>query len=135
MTPEHLSDAPRVGIVIRMHLPVRDGLRARVAAEHMSMNRYLERLIAEDLAAPETQEFVPIEVPTFASRGKRGIGRPTKGERAPVILRVVPALRELLHQRADSLQLTVNDYLESLVSHDISAAAAAGEAMTLDQTA
>jgi len=136
MTPEQPIAAPRVGVLIRMQMSVRDGLRSRVAFEHVSMNNYLERLICADLAEPETGGFIKVRAPTFASRGKNGTGRPTKGQRAAVILRIAPALREQLHQRAESLQLTVNDYLESLVSQDISAASTpAGEEMGFGQTA
>lgn len=136
MATEKLADdAPRVvGVVIRMQLPLNDALRSRVADEHASLNGYLERLVRRDLGDCGSRAFVAVLSPTFAAKGKNGTGRPTKGARKAVKLRVEPALRKQIHQRAESLQLTINDYLESLVSHDISAATTAGEAMPLDQT-
>jgi predicted HicB family RNase H-like nuclease len=133
---EQLSTtATRVAMLIRMQLPVRNALRNRVVAEHASMNHYLEQLITEDLHGLRTGAFVAVHPPTFTARGKNGTGRPTKGARAAVMLRVEPALRERMRERAASLNLTVNDYLESLVSQDISAAASSGEEMIFDQTA
>ena len=134
-TEELGEDAPRVGVVIRIQLPLNDGLRSRAADEHASINRYLERLVRRDLGDRDCRSFVVVPSPTFAARGKNGTGRPTKGARTPVKLRIEPALREQIHERAASLHLTVNDYLESLVSHDISAATTAREATPLDQTA
>ena len=135
MEIEGPTDQQRVAVLIRMQTANRDGLRSRVASEHASINRYVEHLVRRDLDAPEGHPFVPISTPRFASKGKNGIGRPTKGSRAAVKLRCATALRDRIHQRADSLGLTVNDYLESLVSHDISAATPAGEEMAFDQTA
>ena len=129
------TSVSRVAMLIRMQIPVRDGLRQRVATEHASMNHYLEQLVRRDLFGPRTHEFVAVKTPKFAANGKNGAGRPTKGVRATVMLRVDAELREQIRQRAGSLLLTVNDYLESLLSHDISAANARGEGMTLDQTA
>ena len=129
------TSATRVAMLIRMQIPVRDGLRDRVANEHASMNHYLEDLVRQDLSGARPAEFIAVKSPKFASRGKNGAGRPTKGARAAVMLRVDAELRERMRLRALSLHLTVNDYLESLVSQDISAANAHGEGMTFDQTA
>ncbi len=127
--------ATRVALQIRIQIPVRDALRNRVVSEHASMNHYLEQLVLADLHGLRAGAFVAVHPPTFASRGKNGTGRPTKGARAAVMLRVEPALRERMRERTASLNLTVNDYLESLVSQDISGTHDAGEEMTLDQTA
>lgn len=127
--------APRVPVLVRLPVPTRDGLRDRAALEKASMSGYLESLIRHDLASPDASAFIAIKAPTFASRGKNGTGRPTKGARATVMLRIEPSLREEIHQRAHSLQLTVIDYLESLVSRDISAPAPVGEEMAFAQTA
>jgi len=127
--------ATRVALLIRMQIPVRDALRNRAVYEHLSMNYYLEQLVLADLYGRRTGAFVAVHPPTFTARGKNGTGRPTKGARAAVLLRVETALREDMRERAASLCLTVNDYLESLVSQDISAAADPGEEMALDQTA
>lgn len=135
MENEGPADQQRVAVLIRMQTANWDGLRARVASEHASLNRYVEHLVRQDLNAPEDRPFVPVATPRFASRGKNGIGRPTKGARAAVKLRCAAALRNRIHQRADSLGLTVNDYLESLVSQDISAAMPAREEMAFDQIA
>jgi len=121
------TTAMRVAMLIRMQIPVRDGLRHRVANEHASMNHYLEQLVCQDLYGSRAAEFVAVKTPKFASKGKNGAGRPTKGARAAVMLRVDVELREHMRQRAASLHLTVNDYLESLVSQDIGAAAARKE--------
>ncbi len=134
MTAAGSSDTERVAVLIRMRVDLRDALRRRMAGERASINHYLEQLVHRDLDEKHRLPFVPVSTPTFASRGKNGTGRPTKGARSPVFLRVVPELRQQIHQRADALQLTVNDYLESLVSYDISAAAT-GEAMDLHETA
>lgn len=136
MTTSVDGAAPRVPVLVRLPVPTRDRLRDRAALERASMSRHLESLIRHDLAGPENSAFIAIKAPTFASRGKNGAGRPTKGARATVMLRIEPSLREEVHQRAHSLQLTVIDYLESLVSQDISAAStSSGEAMAFDQTA
>ena len=136
MANGELREQQRVAVLIRMQITHRDGLRTRVASEHASLNRYLERLVCQDLDASEYRPFVPVTTPRFVSKGKNGTGRPTKGARAAVKLRIATTLRDRIHQRADSLGLTINDYLESLVSQDISAANAAhGEDMKLDQTA
>ena len=134
MTAAGSSDTERVAVLIRMRVDLRDALRRRMAGERASINHYLEQLVHRDLDEKHRLPFVPVSTPTFASKGKNGTGRPTKGARSPVFLRVVPELRQQIHQRADALQLTVNDYLESLVSYDISAAAT-GEAMDLHETA
>lgn len=134
-TSEHYA-VPRVLVLVRLQVPNRDGLRDRAALEPASMCRHLEILIHRDLSGSGTTPFVTAKSPTFTSRGKNGTGRPTKGARATVMLRIDPSLREQIHQRAHSLRLTVNDYLESLVSQDISAAGTpTGEEMTFDQTA
>ena len=135
MANEGPPDQRRVAVLIRMQTAYRDGLRTRVASEHASLNRYVERLVRQDLDAPQDRPFVPVTTPRLASKGKNGIGRPTKGTRAAVKLRCATALRDQIHLRADSLGLTVNDYLESLVSQDISVATPAGEEMAFDQTA
>ena len=136
MATERLgTTATRVAMLVRMQIPVRDGLRHRVASEHASMNHYLEQLVRHDLDRPKAAAFLAVTVPKFAAKGKNGIGRPTRGARVAVMLRVDAELREHVRRRAASLHLTVNDYLESLVSQDISAANAHGEEMKLDQTA
>ena len=125
----------RVAMLIRMQIPVREALRLRVANEHASMNHYLEQLVRQDLYGERPAAFVAVTAPKFTAKGKNGIGRPTRGARAAVMLRVDASLRQRMRDRAASLHLTVNDYLESLVSHDISAAQANGEESILDQTA
>ena len=135
MTTSDLDAAPIVPVLVRLQVPNRDGLRERAAVRRESMCRHLEALIRGDLTAPGTAPFVTADSPTFVSRGKNGAGRPTKGVRPTVMLRIEPALREAIHRRASALQLTVNDYLESLVSQDISAARASKEAVALSQTA
>jgi hypothetical protein len=135
MENEGPADQQRVAVLIRMQTVNRDGLRTRVASEHASLNRYVEHLVLQDLDAPGDRLFVPVTTPRFVSRGKNGTGRPTKGARAAVKLRFGALLRDRIHQRADSLGLTLNDYLESLVSQDISAATPAGEEMAFDQIA
>lgn len=129
-------DEARVGLLIRMQLHLHDGLRSRAAREHTSINTYLERLVRRDLNEADDVDFVAVPSPKFAARGKNGRGRPTKGTRKGMTLRVVANLRQQIKERAESLNLTANDYLESLVSHDISAARlAAKEGMVLHQTA
>lgn len=136
MTTLDRGETPRVPVLVRLPVPTRDGLRCRAALERASMSRHLEGLIERDLDGSPSAPFVAVTGPTFTSRGKNGTGRPTKGARATVMLRIEPSLRARIHQRAHSLQLTVIDYLESLVSQDISAAATlVGEEMTFDQTA
>ena len=125
----------RVPVLVRLPVTTRDGLRDRAGLERASMSGYLESLIRHDLNSSGSSAFIALKAPTFASRGKNGAGRPTKGARATLMLRIEPSLREDIHQRAHSLQLTVIDYFESLVSRDISAAATAGEEMAFDQTA
>lgn len=134
MTTTGSSDTDRVAVLIRVRVELRDALRRRLAGERASINHYLEQLVHRDLDEKNRLPFVPVTTPTFTSRGKNGTGRPTKGARSPVFLRVAPDLRRQIHQRAESLQLTVNDYLESLVSCDISAAATREE-MSMHQTA
>ena len=129
------GDASRVPVLVRLQVPNRDGLRSRATSERASMSGYLESLIRRDLDESERVPFVAVKPQTFTSRGKNGTGRPTKGARATVMLRIEPSLREQIHQRAHSLQLTVIDYFESLVSQDISAAATTEGVTRLDQTA
>ena len=130
------QDAARVGLLIRMQLPVHDGLCNCAAREHTSINAYLERLVRRDLEQSGDGDFVAVQSPRFAAKGKNGTGRPTKGARKGMTLRVLPGLRQRINERAKSLQLTANDYLESLVSHDISAArVGAKEATVLEPTA
>lgn len=133
MATEELGTA-RVGVLIRMQLPMHDALARRAASEHVSVNGYLERLVGRDLGE-DTDDFVVVPSPRFAAKGKNGTGRPTKGARKGMTLRVVPNLRQRINERAKSLHLTANDYLESLVSRDISAAPTPGEEMVFDQTA
>ena len=132
MAIEELGTA-RVGVLIRMQLPVHEALHRRAASEHISVNGYLERLVRSDLG-DDAGDFVIVPSPRFAAKGKNGTGRPTKGARKGMTLRVVPSLRQRINERAKSLHLTANDYLESLVSHDISARTPREE-MALDQTA
>jgi len=129
------TTAARVALLVRMQIPIRDGLRNRVANEHASMNHYLEQLVRHDLYGSRADEFVSVKTPKFASKGKNGAGRPTKGARIAVMLRVDVELREQMRERAASLHLTVNDYLESLVSQDIEAAAATRKVGPLGRTA
>lgn len=134
MATEDLDDVVRVGVLIRMQIPVHEALRTRAARERISVNGYLERLVRRNLG-DDADDFVLVPSPRFAAKGKNGTGRPTKGVRAGVTLRVSASLRQLINERAKSLHLTANDYLESLVSIDISAVAPAGEEMAFDQTA
>jgi len=136
MTNNDRDAVPRVPVLVRLQVPIRDGLRSRAAQERASMCGYLEGLINRDLDESEHRPFMAIKAPTFAAKGRNGEGRPTKGVRATVMLRIEPGLRERIHQRAESLHLTTIDYFESLVSQDISAAHTdAGEAITFDRTA
>ena len=124
MDSEHrgLPTACRVGVMMRLSLPLRDALQHRVAATSAaSMNSYLEDLVLRDLATGSF-DFHVFRAPTSPARGAMGRGRPTAGPRSLILLRVDPALRELIHLRADALGLRLNVYLESLVSQDISAA-------------
>ena len=132
MTP---AAAPaRVAVLMRLPLPLRDGLERRMAAASApSMNGYLESLVARDLAAPANRPFEAFVERTLRRNGPRG--QPAKGPRSVILLRVAPSIRELIHLRAEALGLRVNVYFESLVSQDISAAATAGEEMAFDQTA
>jgi hypothetical protein len=135
MAIQDQSEPARVAIVIRIQLTVHDGLRRQVECGHVSINGYLERLVLQDLAGSELRPFTVVSTPRFTSKGERGTGRPSKGARAAVKLRVGAGLRVQIHRRATFLHLTVNDYLESLVLQDISAATPAGEEMAFDQIA
>lgn len=124
----------RVAVIMRLPLLLRSGLEQRAAAASAaSMNSYLESLVVRDLAAPADRAFEVFAETTWNARGTRG-GRPAKGPRSVILIRVDPSIRERIHQRAAALGLRVNVYLESLVSQDISAAPAREE-MALDQTA
>lgn len=133
MVTEELGNA-RVGMLIRMQVPMHDALVRRAASEHVSVNGYLESLVRRDLGQ-DTEGFVVVPSPRFAARGKNGTGRPTKGARKGMTLRVAPSLRQRINQRAKSLHVTANDYLGSLVSQDISAAPTSRKEIALDQTA
>ena len=133
-----MTSAPgKVGILIRVQEWVADGVRHRVAADGVSINRYLEQLVQSDLNAVgrNDAEFAVLPLLKFPSKGKNGAGRPTRGPRHALLLRIDTAVRERIHNRAADLGLTTTNYLESLVSQDISAAAGTGEEMTLVQTA
>lgn len=135
--PDRTAAAPAARVAVIMRLPplLRSGLERRAAAESAaSMNSYLESLVIRDLAAPVDRAFEVFVETTCNARGTRG-GRPAKGPRSVILLRVDPSIRERIHSRAAALGLRVNVYLESLVSQDISAAAPAREEMALDQTA
>lgn len=135
ITSEPPAFTARVGVMMRLPLPLRDALERRIAAAPAaSMNSYLESLVARDLAAPAHRRFEVFVEPTYNARGTRG-GRPAKGPRSVILLRVEPSFRELIHQRAEALGLRVNVYFESLVSQDSSAATPAGEERVFDQTA
>jgi len=135
--PTDTPTASRVGVMMRLPLPLREGLQHRLAATSaISMNSYLEALIVRDLSAGQDAPFRVCVAPVPPSSGARSRGRPTKGPRSLVLLRADPALRELIHLRAAALGLRLNDYFESLVSQDISAAnTAAGQESPLDKTA
>lgn len=125
----------RVAVIMRLPQLLRSGLEQRTAAiSAASMNSYLESLVIRDLTAPADRVFEVFVETTCHARGSRG-GRPAKGPRSVILLRVDPAVRQLIHSRAAALELRVNVYFESLVSQDISAAASAREEMAFDQTA
>ncbi len=132
-----VAPGSRVGVMMRLSLPLRESLQDRLAATPAaSMNKYLETLVLRDLGAAASVSFRVFTSPTSPSSGARGRGRPTKGPRSLILLRVDPAVRELIHLRAAALGLRLNDYFESLVSQDTSAANThVGEEMALDQTA
>ncbi len=127
----------RVGVIFRVPLALRDQLQQRLdSSPATSMNSYLEQLVLSDLLTPSAAPFAVHTSPTFAANGRKGRGRPTKGPRAAILLRLDPAVRQHMRQRAAALGLPLNDYLDSLVSQDISAASMnPREEMVLDQSA
>ncbi len=128
------SKGPRASVIFRMPTPLRIQTQQVLDQLGATLNDFVEHLAVVDLAhLPADQENVTPT--TLASRRTGKTGRPSKGPRITVVLRVSHELAEQVKVRAAALGLSVNDYLDSLVSHDITAHRATGEGMVLDQSA
>jgi hypothetical protein len=129
------SKGPRASLIFRMSTPLRGQTQYVLDGRGLTLNAFVEQLAVADVARPSLDRHA-LAPTDLASRrtGKRG--RPSKGPRTTVVLRVSHPLADQIKERSAALGLSINDYLESLVSRDISAArATTGEEMVLDQSA
>jgi hypothetical protein len=129
------SKGPRAAVIFRMPTPLRIQTQRVLDQLGTSLNDFVEHLVNTDLARPPVSQ--QDLAPTNLARGRTGkTGRPSKGPRTTVVLKVSHGLAEQIRKRAAALGLSINDYLDSLVSRDISATRRpAGEEMVLDQSA
>jgi len=129
------SKGPRAVMPFRLPIP----LRARTRMVHESLGvtftAFVEQLAADDLARPSADRMIP--APTDLATHRTGHrGRPSKGPRTTITLKMSHELAGQIKERATALGLSINDYLECLVSQDIRVSrAAVGEGMVLDQSA
>jgi len=129
------SKGPRASLIFRMSTPLRGEAQHVLDGRGLTLNAFVEQLAVEDVARPSLDRHA-LAPADLASRrtGKRG--RPSKGLRTTVVLKVSHPLADQIKERSAALGLSINDYLESLVSRDISAPrATTGEEMVLDQSA
>lgn len=129
------SKGPRAVMPFRIPIPLR--ARARVVHEALGITftAFVEQLATEDVARPRANRLIPGPTDLGAHRtGHRG--RPSKGPRTTITLKFSYQLAGQIRERATTLNLSTNDYLECLVSQDARVArAAVGEEMVLDQSA
>jgi hypothetical protein len=129
------SKGPRAVMPFRLSIPLR--ARARVVHESLGITftAFVEQLATDDVARPRAHRLTPAPTDLTAHRtGHRG--RPSKGPRTTITLKVSFELACQIKERATTLGLSINDYLECLVSHDVRVCrAAVGEGMVLDQSA
>jgi len=125
------SKGPRAAVIFRMPVPLRGQTQGVLDELGLTLNRFVERLAAMDVVRPVPARST--EPRPVRHTGRRG--RPSKGPRTTVVLRISFELAEQIKQRTTAGGLSITDYLESLVSQGISAHRAAGEEMVLDQSA
>lgn len=129
------SKGPRASVIFRMPTPLRVQTQQVLDELGATLNDFVEHLAVIDLAHPPT-DHENVALTTLASRRTGKTGRPSKGPRTTVVLRVSYQLASQIKERATALGLSINDYLECLVSQDIRVSrAAVGEGMVLDQSA
>lgn len=56
---------------------------------------------------------------TSKDEPRRKIGRPSKGPRRPLFLRLPIEMHEQLGARAEATGVTVNDYVQALIERDL----------------
>jgi len=129
------SKGPRAVMPFRLPIPLRARARLVHEALGITFTAFVEQLATDDVARPRANRLVPAPTDLAARRtGHRG--RPSKGPRTTITLKVSYELAGQIKERATALDLSINDYLECLVSQDIRVTrAAVGEGMVLDQSA
>jgi len=129
------SKGPRAVMPFRMSIPLRARARLVHEALGITFTAFVEQLATDDVARPRANRLIPAPTDLAARRtGHRG--RPSKGPRTTITLKVSYELAGQIKERATALDLSINDYLECLVSQDIRVIrAAVGEGMVLDQSA
>ena len=128
------SKGPRAVMIFRLPTPLRS--RTRIVTDDLgiTLTAFVEQLATDDVSRPcANRTSDPINLATRRT-GHRG--RPSKGPRTTITLKVSYELARRIKERATALGLSINDYLECLVSQGVRVhRAAAGEGMVLDQSA
>ncbi len=129
------SKGPRAVMIFRLPTPLRS--RARIVTDDLgiTLTAFVEQLATNDVARPRANRL--ILAPTdLAARRTGHRGRPSKGPRTTITLKVSYELAGQIKERATARGQSINDYLECLVSQDARVTrAAVGEGMVLDQSA